>query len=71
MKDNRWSRRLVAVPADLKQHVSVLVQQLGPRDAAKKLGVSRDTAISVAAGLDVMPGSLALIMAHAGVAPAA
>lgn len=39
----------------------MLVRKHGPRGASRKLHISRDAAPSIAAGLDVMPGTLALV----------
>lgn len=52
--------RLVPVPDPIRQHAARLIGDHGPREAARKLGVSRATALSLAAGLAVMPGSIAL-----------
>lgn len=64
MSDARRDRRLVPVPAAIRDHVVALVHELGPRAAGRQVGVSRDTAVAIAAGLDVMPGTLALARAH-------
>ena len=60
MSDNRRDPRLVPVPVEIREHAASLVREHGPRRAARYLGVSRDTAISLALGIDCMPGSLAL-----------
>ncbi|HEY3235073.1 MAG TPA: hypothetical protein VGJ84_10160 [Polyangiaceae bacterium] len=42
-----------------------LVQERGPAAAARELGISRHAAVAVAAGLDVMPGTAALLRERA------
>ncbi|MGC4091386.1 MAG: hypothetical protein QM756_26610 [Polyangiaceae bacterium] len=55
------NRRLVDVPAPLREFVIERIEVLGPADAAKELGCSRHTAVTVAAGLGVMRATLALL----------
>ncbi|MEO7033098.1 MAG: hypothetical protein ABI548_04605 [Polyangiaceae bacterium] len=57
----RRDLRLVAVPPEIRERVTFLVREHGPLNAAKLLGVSRDLAVRVTAGLEVMPGSMALL----------
>lgn len=53
--------RCVPVPALIRKRAVRLIREYGPREAARLLGVSRDTAISAALGLDLMPGTVALM----------
>ncbi len=62
MSHARRDRRLVPVPAEIRGFVAELVEELGPKGAATRLGCGRDTALSVALGRDVMPGTRALLL---------
>jgi hypothetical protein len=61
MSNLRRDRRLVTVPTDLRELVTARVREHGLRPAARSLGITRDLTVSVLAGLDIMPGSLALL----------
>jgi len=54
-------RRLVAVPESIRSRVAEVVSAEGPNAAAKKLGISRHTAVAVVAGMFVFPGTLSLL----------
>ncbi|MES1186327.1 MAG: hypothetical protein ABUL60_21130 [Myxococcales bacterium] len=54
-------RRGVFPPAELRVRVAGLLMRLGPRAAAKALGVHREQLISVAAGVPVLAGTIALV----------
>jgi hypothetical protein len=54
-------RRGVSPPAELTTKISALLTQLGPRAASRRLGVHREQLISVAAGVPVLAGTIALI----------
>lgn len=71
MSNIRRDARLVPVPASVRKHVTTLVRRHGPREAGRRLHISRDAAVGIAAGLEVMPGTLALVresMAKGGAA---
>jgi hypothetical protein len=53
--------RVLPVPESHRLRAATLIAKLGNRRAAKKLGVSKDTALRVAAGFPVMPGTIALL----------
>ncbi len=46
---------------EIREYVRLLIEQHGPRRAAKRLGIARDAAISIVADLSVLPGTLALV----------
>lgn len=52
--------RTVPTPEPIRLAVADLVHALGAREAARRLGVARHTALALACGAQVMPGSLAL-----------
>jgi hypothetical protein len=49
------------VPGDLRDRARALLKERGPVSAAAAMGVSRITLLAVAAGADVLPGTLALL----------
>lgn len=49
---------------DLREIARSFVRELGPNGAARKLGVGRETALSLAAGARVNRGTLALVREH-------
>jgi hypothetical protein len=53
--------RTKPVPEDLRSFARELVNELGPRGAAQKLNVGRSTVLSIIAGQDAMPGTIALL----------
>lgn len=53
--------RTIQPPSDVRDFALEMVRELGPRSAAKALGVARQTAMSIAVGAPVMPGSVALV----------
>ena len=61
MSDLRRDHRLVPVPSEIRERVTALVRQRGPAAASRVLGISRHAVVAVAAGLDVMPGTLSLL----------
>lgn len=61
MADVRQRRRGIRAPAEMRERVTALVREVGPRPAARRLGVSRDAVIGIVADLDVMPGTIALV----------
>lgn len=64
-------RRLPGANPEQREYVRQLMLTRSPRSAAKLLGVSRETAIGIAAGLPVAPGTLALLREHMRSAPLA
>lgn len=54
-------RALVPVPSDLHERAHRLVSELGPRRAGMALGVGRNAALSLAAGIPVDVGTLARV----------
>jgi len=62
MADNSYRhRRGVLPPEDLRARISALLSALGPRGAARKLRIHREQLISVAAGVPVLAGTIALV----------
>jgi hypothetical protein len=61
MANKRYRRRGVAVPLEVQQRIAELLKELGPRRAAEKLRVRREQLISVAAGVPVLAGTIALV----------
>lgn len=61
MTDKQQRRRGVLPPADLRRRVGELIAAVGPRAAARRLKVHREQLISVAAGVPVLAGTVALI----------
>lgn len=53
--------RTIPVPDDARGYVAALIQELGPREAAARLELSRHAALSVALGTPVTRGTLALV----------
>lgn len=53
--------RTITPPPEVRDYALGMIHRLGPGPAAKALGVARQTAVSVALGAPVMPGSVALI----------
>lgn len=49
------------VPGEIQQLARDLMHERGPRRAAAALGISRSALLSVVAGADVLPGTLALM----------
>jgi hypothetical protein len=49
------------VPEDVREHARALMRRVGPRAAARELGMSRPALLAVCAGADVLPGTLALL----------
>jgi hypothetical protein len=59
--------RTRAVPDELRAFVQSLVEEHGARSAARLLDLGKNTVLSVIAGQDAMPGTIALIrQARAG-----
>lgn len=48
----------------IRQRALELVRELGPDEAARRLGVARATVLSLAAGAPVSSGTLALVREH-------
>ncbi|MFZ5891285.1 MAG: hypothetical protein ACOY0T_09565 [Myxococcota bacterium] len=53
--------RTKPVPEELRELVRDRLRRLGPRGAAAELNLGRSTVLSIAAGGDVLPGTLALL----------
>lgn len=53
--------RTLPTPEPIRQYALRAVRDWGPRAAARRLGIGRSAVISVAAGLPVMAGTLALV----------
>jgi hypothetical protein len=62
MADNEYPhRRGVVPPSYLTARISALLALVGPREASKRLRVHREQLISVAAGVPVLAGTIALV----------
>jgi hypothetical protein len=61
MVNKRYRRRGVTAPLDVQQRISALLQALGPQRAAAMLRLRREQLISVAAGVPVLAGTIALV----------
>jgi hypothetical protein len=51
----------MAAPPDVQSRISQLLKSLGPQEAAARLRVRKEQLISVAAGVPVLAGTIALI----------
>jgi hypothetical protein len=60
MANGTQRSRTVPVPVEIQSYATALVRELGPRQAAERLGVSRQAALSLAVGATVERGTLAL-----------
>lgn len=49
------------VPEEMRSRARLLMQEHGARAAAVQLGISRTALLALAAGADVLPGTLALV----------
>jgi hypothetical protein len=49
---------------EIREHARALMRTRSPRNAAKALGISRESALSLAAGAPVSRGTLALAREH-------
>jgi len=54
-------RRYVYPPPDIRDRIGDLAREIGARAAGRVLGLSRAQVASVAAGLQVQPGTMALL----------
>jgi hypothetical protein len=61
MADVEYRPRGERASDDLRQRVATLLERLGPRHLARRIGVSRDAVLGVAAGMSALPGTLALL----------
>jgi hypothetical protein len=61
MSDTSYRPRGEAPPDELRRVVVALLADHGPRDLARRLGISRDAVLGVAAGCRALPGTLALL----------
>jgi hypothetical protein len=60
--DNRYRhRRGIVPPVELTEKISALLGALGPRAASRRLRIHREQLISVAAGVPVLAGTIALV----------
>lgn len=64
MTNAKRDRRLVPVPSNIRARVSEMLRDHGASEGARRLGVSKEAAIRVIAGLDVMRGTLAILREH-------
>lgn len=53
--------RLVPVPAEHREYAGALLRKLGPRAAAKRLGIGRSTLLAIVALGECMRGTAALL----------
>ena len=67
----RRDPRCIDPPPELRDQVRGVILALGARDAARHLGVGRDTCLAIALGLPAMPGSLSLVRESLRRAPSA
>lgn len=62
MTDKELSRRRGVLPSqELSERIAALLLHLGPCIAARRLRVGREQLISVAAGVPVLAGTIALV----------
>jgi hypothetical protein len=61
MADVAYRPRGERPPEEIRTEVSRLLEAHGPRELSKRLGMSRDAVLGVAAGTHVLPGTLALL----------
>lgn len=59
--DTYSNHKAVTPPDDVRAYAHELILRLGPARGARELGVARQTAVSLALGCPVMPGSVALV----------
>lgn len=52
--------RTLPVPDEIRGYVAALVRELGPREAARRVGLSRHATLAVALGSPVTRGTLAI-----------
>jgi len=62
--------RLVTVPAEHRAYVVALLRELGPRAAAKRLGLGRTAVLGIVALGECMPGTAAILREAIGKAAA-
>ena len=62
-KDRHTRPGMRPVPSDMRERARALMRERGTRAAASALGISRTALLAVAAGADVLPGTLALLKA--------
>lgn len=58
--DAHRTRRGQVAPPDLRERAAALIAREGPTRAARQLGIRRESLISLAAGIPVLPGTIAL-----------